>query len=168
MDHVCHEVVVALEFLALQVGLHHGFVWKQDLSDPAVVAPLHKSLNAHECVGATEANDGLGAGLDWVVGLLDWHEACLGDQGVNSLTVLASEDLCAVAEHYHLALVDVVNDEDTVLSDLHAGIGLGINLFVDLQAARLILNGVVTKFAASAHTLRVSGSPYALSSVLHS
>ena len=168
MDHVSHEVVVALELLALKVGLDDCLVGEEHLGDTAVIAALHDGFNAHEGVSATKAYDSLSTCFDWVEDLPDRDIALLSHNSDCALTLFPCKDLCSICEHYQSALVNVLNDHDSIaLSHLDPRISLRVYSLADADTFDFILDLIVSQLTMSADALRVSSGPGGSAAVRH-
>ena len=132
MDHVCHKVIVALELLSLEVRLDYGFIWQQYLSYSTVITSLHESVNTHQGVSTAQTNNGLSTSFHWIKSLSDRYKASLGDKSVDSWTLFSCKDLGAIIEHYQSAFINIGDNENTIFSDLHAGISFRVDFLIDL------------------------------------
>lgn len=168
MNGVEAEGVVAWQLLLFLISLNDRLVRQEQLTHFAVVGALHDVVFAHERVGATQANDCPRSCFDRVVDQSHRQEAVLDNVSHCSsfaILPLLLEHLGSIREHEHRALINVVDSQHSVLSDVDLCVRFRIYFGLDLQALELILHRAFLKSPDSFDTMFVDCVPCSLSVV---
>ena len=155
-------MVVAFFLLFFKVRLDAGLIREKYLLNNTVVGPLHDSVFTHERVSTAQSDYSLGSGLHRVVDLANGSVPILSYVGDASCFAIRSrflQDVGSIGHYNELGVVDIVNHEHIVFSNLESGVSLRVYFGIDSKLAHLVRNDSVFVPSESPYSLRVGGLP---------